>query len=180
MDQKGIMAIAIGILMLIVGLMGGFLVGQSGARNPQTTTTTSIVTTIIPQTTTVTQTSAITVTTTVLGTTTSTAPTEKLVISAYPYYDGVNATQDLVFSITNDGSGSITITQIQLNGVPIASAAIRVTFGFTPGWSLASGATGTFVVYNAAAALGLKDGIQYPITLVTALGNSYPATITWP
>jgi hypothetical protein len=29
-------------------------------------------------------------------------------------------------------------------------------------------------------ALAVASGITYPITLVTAAGNSYPSTITWP
>jgi len=112
--------------------------------------------------------------------TSSLQKTEKLVISAYPFSDGTNATQDLVISITNDGASSITVTQIQNNGVPISAASVYVTSGFTASWSLASGSTGTLTVYNAAVVLSLKDGVQYPLTIVTAAGNSYPSTVTWP
>jgi len=112
--------------------------------------------------------------------TSSLQKTEKLVISAYPYFDGTNATQDLVLSVTNDGASSVTVTQVQLNGVPIASGNLKVTSSFSAGWALSSGVTGTLTVYNAAAVLSLKDGVQYPLTIVTAAGNSYPSTITWP
>jgi flagellin-like protein len=111
--------------------------------------------------------------------------TEKLVISAYP---DANALPNLVISVTNDGASSVTITQVQWNSVPIPAGIMVGSGGFNAAlpFTLASGATGyinmtnTNVVAAAPAGLGAKDGVQYPITIVTAAGNSYPSTVTWP
>jgi len=105
--------------------------------------------------------------------------TEKLVISSYEDSNG-----NLFIAITNDGASSLTVTQVQWNGVPIPSGAIAAPAPWTAGWSLASGLTGTFNI-TAGANLALlpggtpKSGVQYPITIVTAAGNSYPSTVTW-
>jgi len=111
--------------------------------------------------------------------------TEKLVISAYP---DNNVPPNLIISVTNDGASSLTITQVQWNGVPITVATLTSgsgTWTVAP-FSIASGATGFFNVTNANVVgagvnqLKGKDGVQYPITIVTAAGNSYPSTVTWP
>ena len=101
--------------------------------------------------------------------------TEKLVISAYP-----DSTQtSIIVSVTNSGASPITITQLQWNGIPQPLGTnVTIVTGFGTGFSLASGATGTMTF--TAVSVGAKDGVQYPITLVTAAGNSYPSTITWP
>jgi len=100
--------------------------------------------------------------------------TEKLVISAYP--DGTQT--NIIISVTNSGASPITITQVQWNGVPVPNANITPLANFTAAFALPSGNTG--YLRFTAAGVGAKDGVQYPITLVTAAGNSYPSTITWP
>jgi flagellin-like protein len=106
--------------------------------------------------------------------------TEKLVISSYEDSSG-----NLYMAVTNDGASSLTVTQVQWNGIPILASIITAVapFSGTTAWTLASGATGSLEVTSANLA-GLpggapKSGVQYPITIVTAAGNSYPSTVTW-
>jgi flagellin-like protein len=111
--------------------------------------------------------------------------TEKLIINSYQDSSG-----NFVISVTNSGASSITVTQVQVNSIPVAASIMKFTVGTNVTavipYTLASSLSGTFTILNANAVglvspdLAMKDGITYPITLVTAAGNSYPSTITWP
>ena len=101
---------------------------------------------------------------------------EKVVLNSYLK----NGT--LVISVGNLGASQITITQIVFNESPVASSNITPGGPFTTSgnsFNLASGATGTLSM--SAASLGNpRSGITYPISVITAAGNTYPSTITWP
>jgi hypothetical protein len=90
---------------------------------------------------------------------------EKVIINAY----ALNKTS-VVLTISNQGPNPVTITQILLNQVPVATGNIvGVLSNIAPG----SGTTLTLTVSG-------QSGITYPITVVTAAGNSYPSTVTMP
>jgi len=88
----------------------------------------------------------------------------------------------LVISVGNMGASQITITQVVFNNSPVASSNIVPGGPFTTSgnsFNLASGATGTLTITTTN--LGdPKSGTTYPITIVTAAGNSDPSSITWP
>jgi hypothetical protein len=112
---------------------------------------------------------------------------EKPVVTAYPT---AGATPDLVISVTNSGSSTISVAQVQVDGIPVPNAFYSVDVGAaftgTGPWELGPGATGTFTMYHgevigpAPCGMGFIDGMSYPIALVTAAGNVYPSAITWP
>jgi flagellin-like protein len=90
----------------------------------------------------------------------------------------------------NTGSSDATITQIQINGVPVQSAYVTVT---TPsGGSLANGISvpsgQSFQLSIALDSSGLAvnkahtftDGQTIQVTIITAAGNNYPASIVLP
>jgi len=110
--------------------------------------------------------------------------TEKLIINSYQDSSG-----NFVIAVTNSGASSITVTQVQVNSVPVAASIMQWAVGgvnTAAPYTLATSLSGTFTITGAHATdgigsdLSMKDGITYPITLVTAAGNSYPSTITWP
>jgi flagellin-like protein len=113
----------------------------------------------------------------------SLSKTEKLVINSYT--TGSGAAENLVISITNSGAGAITVTQVMFNSVPVTTitAAMCTGAGFT--WnsatsqSLLSADTGTITIPVASLPSAPSPGISYPITVVTAAGNSYPSQVTW-
>lgn len=101
---------------------------------------------------------------------------ERVVLNSYVKNDS------LVISIGNMGASQITVTQVVFNGSPLTSSNIVPGGPFTTSgnsFNLASGTTGTLGV--AAASLGNpKSGVTYTFTVITAAGNSYSSTITWP
>jgi len=112
---------------------------------------------------------------------------EKLVVSAY---QSAGATPDLVVSVTNSGSSTVSLTQVTVDGIPVPSAFYSVDFGgaFTgrAPWGLAPGATGTFSMYYgevigpSPCGMGFIDGMTYPVNVLTAAGTSFPSAISWP
>ncbi len=101
---------------------------------------------------------------------------ERVVLNSYVKNDS------LIISIGNMGASQITVTQVVFNGSPVASSTITPGGPFTTSgnsFNLASGTTGTLSI--AAANLGNPtSGVTYAFTVVTAAGNSYPSTVTWP
>ena len=89
---------------------------------------------------------------------------EKLIINAYVSGSTLN------IAITNQSPGSTTVTQVLFNQAPMTPTQSLP-------YTLLSGASGTL---TNSTALNTQSGITYPITVVTAAGNSYPSTITWP
>jgi flagellin-like protein len=103
---------------------------------------------------------------------------EKLTI--YAYESGTN----LVLSITNNSPGSATVTTILFNSQPLTTVAADFNSGFsvvTAGTglpaTLLTNTVGVVTVPNTA--FTANSGITYPISVVTAAGNTYPVTITW-
>jgi FtsZ-binding cell division protein ZapB len=101
---------------------------------------------------------------------------ERLVLVTYVKNDS------LVISIGNMGASQITVTQVVFNGSPVANSNVVPGGPFTTSgnsFNLASGATGTLSV-TAANVGNPKPGVAYEVAMVTAAGNTYSSTITWP
>jgi flagellin-like protein len=96
---------------------------------------------------------------------------EKLIINAY---ESGGAAPQLNLAVTNQSPGTATVTQILFNQQPITGSAPAIPD------TLASGGVATIVITLAHLPMAPISGITYPITVVTAAGNSYPSTITWP
>ncbi|MEM0118167.1 MAG: archaellin/type IV pilin N-terminal domain-containing protein [Conexivisphaerales archaeon] len=90
----------------------------------------------------------------------------------------------------NTGSSDATITQIQINGVPVVASYVTVT---TPsGGSLSNGISvpsgQSFLLSIALDSTGVAvskahtfaDGQTIQVTIITAAGNNYPASIVLP
>lgn len=100
------------------------------------------------------------------------------------YVAGSGGSQSLVLSLTNQGPGSVTVTQVLFNQAPISLSGSMMggSLGTVAPFTLGTSLSGTISVRasGAGALISPQSGITYPITLVTAAGNSYPSTITWP
>jgi flagellin-like protein len=103
---------------------------------------------------------------------------------------GVSPCWTVTLGGQNTGSSDATITQIQINGVPVQSAYVTVT---TPsGGSLANGISvpsgQSFQLNIALDSSGLAvnsahtftHGQTIQVTIITAAGNNYPASIVLP
>jgi flagellin-like protein len=107
---------------------------------------------------------------------------EKLIINSY-----VTGTT-LVITITNQSPGQITITQVLFNQAPIKQAnwvpdgakIVATATAATEASGLSGTLSPTAASITADTGTTPTSGVTYPITVVTAAGNSYPATITWP
>ncbi len=92
---------------------------------------------------------------------------EELILSASVIGGTLNVT------VLNESPGSVTVMQVHFNGVP---ASVTFGSGFGQGGQLASAASGTFTVSTS----GTTSGILYDIVVITAAGNSFQTTVTWP
>jgi flagellin-like protein len=116
------------------------------------------------------------------------------------YATGSSPTWNITLGGQNTGSSDATITQIQINGVPLTISQSNAS-GFD--WCSASGsctpiaATGnslsvksgqsfviTFILnangYQVGSAKSFSDGQTIQVVIITAAGNNYPASIDLP
>lgn len=94
---------------------------------------------------------------------------EKLVLTASVVSGSLNVT------VLNMSPGAVVVKQVFFNGQP-AGVTFGTGFSATSDGLLPSASTGSFAVSTS----GTVSGAIYNIVVMTAAGNSFQATVTWP
>ncbi|MGD0330334.1 MAG: hypothetical protein ABSB40_07815 [Nitrososphaeria archaeon] len=100
---------------------------------------------------------------------------EKLVISAY-----ASSTTQIVLKVQSTGSSDAEITDILLNGIPLASATPAGTLTGSVSTLPYTLPTGASVQIALNFATPLSSGATYDITIHTDSGNDYPIAVVAP
>jgi hypothetical protein len=109
------------------------------------------------------------------GQLTSLQPRESLVVKP-----SINPlTGDLLISLNNNGPSNLTIVTVLFNETVVPQNYLTVGGALTPTYSLRHGTTGTIGMPKQD--LGaVSSGTTYEVAIMTAMGNSYAANVTWP
>jgi flagellin-like protein len=119
------------------------------------------------------------------GLTSSFSKYEKLGVSTQ-YATGSKPTWNVYLGGQNTGSSDASITQIQVNGVPVTASNITKACNVTncttnpPYLPLSVPSGAAFNVTLQVSGSKFADGQTIQVTIITAAGNNYPASIVLP